>query len=104
VYAVIESGGKQYRVSEGETIEVEKLPYEMGQTVELDNVLLVSGEQGVQVGQPTVEGAKVVATVAGHRRGRKIVIFKYRPKERYRRKRGHRQDYTQLRIDKIVTI
>jgi large subunit ribosomal protein L21 len=102
MYAVVETGGKQYKVSAGETIEVEKLPLKVGQTVELDRVLLVSGGNKVQVGSPTVEGAKVMATVASQGKGRKIIVFKYKPRNRYRRKAGHRQAYTRLRIDKII--
>jgi large subunit ribosomal protein L21 len=102
MYAVIETGGKQYRVSEGDAIKVEKLPYEVGDQVELDRVLLVSGEDGVAVGQPLVDGAKVVARVESEGRDRKVVVWKYRPKQRYRRRQGHRQSYTQLRIEKIT--
>ena len=102
MYAVVETGGKQYKVSEGETIEVEKLPYEVGEAIRLDRVLLVTDDGGeVRIGQPTVEGAVVSATVMGHKRGRKIIVFKYRPKVRYRRKQGHRQTYTHLRVDEI---
>jgi large subunit ribosomal protein L21 len=102
MYAVIESGGKQYRVSEGDLITIETLPYSVGDQVELDRVLLVSGDSGLTVGQPTVEGAKVVSRVEGIGRGPKIRVWKYRPKERYRRRRGHRQDQMSLRIEKIV--
>ena len=102
MYAVIETGGKQYRVSEGDAINVEKLPYEVGEQVELERVLLVSGEKGVTVGQPVVEGAKVVARVEAAGRGPKIRVWKYRPSKRYRRRQGHRQAYTRLRIEKIV--
>ena len=102
MYAVIETGGKQYRVSEGDAISVEKLPHQVGDTVELDRVLLVSSEQGVTIGQPVVEGAKVTAKVESEGLERKIVVWKYRPKERYRRRQGHRQAYTRLRIEKIV--
>jgi large subunit ribosomal protein L21 len=102
MYAVIETGGKQYRVSEGDAIKVEKLPYEVGDQVELDRVLLVAGEDGVNVGQPLVDGAKVVARVESEGRNRKVVVWKYRPKQRYRRRQGHRQSYTQLRIEKIT--
>lgn len=102
MYAVVETGGKQYKVSAGETIEVEKLPLEVGQKVELDRVLLVSAEDKVQVGNPIVEGAKVMATVAGQGKGRKVIVFKYKPRNRYRRKAGHRQAYTRLQIDKII--
>jgi large subunit ribosomal protein L21 len=78
------------------------LPIEVGDRVELDRVLLVADGEEVHVGQPTVEGAKVLATVADHPKGPKMIIFKYKPKERYRRKKGHRQGYTRLTIDEIV--
>jgi large subunit ribosomal protein L21 len=102
MYAVIETGGKQYRVSEGDVINVEKLPNDVGDKVEFDRVLLVSGKDGVTVGQPVVEGSKVVARVEAVERGRKIRVWKYRPSNRYRRRQGHRQTYTRLRIQKIV--
>ena len=102
MYAIIETGGKQYRVSEGDAISVEKLPYQVGDEVELDRVLLVSGAKGLTIGQPVVEGAKVVARVESEGRGRKILVWKYRPKQRYRRRQGHRQAFTRLRIEKIV--
>lgn len=102
MYAVIETGGKQYRVSEGDAINVEKLPYQAGERVEFEQVLLVSGKEGLSVGQPVVEGAKVVARVESVGRGPKILVWKYRPKQRYRRRQGHRQTYTRLRIEKIV--
>jgi len=102
VYAVVETGGKQYKVSVGETVEVEKLPFEVGEKVELDRVLLVADGAEVRVGQPTVEGARVLATVVGHGKDKKVIIFKYMPKERYRRKKGHRQSHTQLRIEQII--
>ena len=102
MYAVIKTGGKQYRVSPGDSIEVEKLPHEVGEQIELDQVLLVVNGSGAEVGQPLVEGAKVKATVTRQTKGRKVIIFKYRPSKRYRRKKGHRQQYTRLRIDEIV--
>ena len=102
MYAVVKTGGKQYRVSPGDSIEVEKLPYEVGEQVELDEVLLVANGSGTQIGRPLVEGAKVKATVTRQARGRKVIIFKYRPSKRYRRRRGHRQHFTRLRIDEIV--
>jgi len=101
VYAIIETGGKQYKVEEGQIIEVEKVPFEVGEKVELDKVLLVA-DNGVKVGRPMVEGAKVLATVVEHGRGEKVIVFKFKPKKRYRRKLGHRQPYTRLRIEKIV--
>jgi len=102
MYAVIKTGGKQYRVSPGDSIEVEKLSYEVGEQVELDEVLLVANGSGTQIGRPLVEGAKVKATVTRQAKGRKVIIFKYRPSKRYRRRKGHRQHYTRLRIDEIV--
>lgn len=102
MYAVIETGGKQYKVQEGQFVDVEKLPQAVGETVELDRVLLVADGEQVQVGQPTVEGAKVLTTVTRQGKHRKVIIFKYRPRKRYRRKKGHRQPFTRLRVDKIV--
>jgi len=102
VYAVVETSGKQYKVSTGEIVEVDKLPLEVGEKIELDRVLLVAEGEEVRVGQPTVEGAKVLATVTDHVKGPKIIVFKYRPRQRYRRKKGHRQNYTRLTIDEIV--
>jgi len=101
MYAVIETGGKQYRVSPGQTVEVELLPAEPGATVTLDRVLLVSAEDGATVGQPLVPGGAVVATVIGEGRGKKVIVFKYKSKKRYRRTTGHRQDYTYLTVTDI---
>ncbi|MCA9868223.1 MAG: 50S ribosomal protein L21 [Anaerolineae bacterium] len=103
MYAIVESGGRQYRAEEGHTFSVEKLPYEVGDQVELGNVLLIADGDSVQVGRPTIDGATVKATVVQQYRGKKILVWKYRAKLRYRRRRGHRQDYTRLRIDTIVT-
>ena len=97
MYAVIETGSKQYRVAEGDVIEVETLPAAPGEKVELNKVLMVSGDQGVTVGKPTVEGAKVVATVQSHGRGKKVIVYKH--KKNYHKKQGHRQNYTRLHID-----
>lgn len=102
-FAVIQTGGKQHRVEPGQTIEVEKLPYAEGDTVELTDVLLVSDDTGVRHGRPLVEGAKVVGRVVKHGRGPKIIVFKYKPKVRYRKKTGHRQSITRIAIDDIVT-
>ena len=101
MYAVIETGGKQYRVSPGQTVEVELLPAEPGATVTLDRVLLVSAEDNTTVGQPVVPGGAVVATVIGEGRGKKVIVFKYKSKKRYRRTTGHRQDYTYLTVTDI---
>ena len=101
MYAVVESGGKQYRVTVGQTIEVEKLPAAPGESVTLDKVLLVGEGEDVKVGQPTVQNASVSATVMKHGLKRKVIIFHFMPKQRYRVKRGFRQQYTRLRIDEI---
>jgi large subunit ribosomal protein L21 len=101
MYAVIETGGKQYRVSPGQTVEVELLPSEPGATVTLDRVLMVSTGDKTVVGQPIVPGGAVVATVIGEGRGKKIIVFKYKSKKRYRRTTGHRQDYTYLTVTDI---
>src|SRR6476661_8640861 len=98
MYAVIETGGKQYRVSPGQTIEVELLPAEPGSVVALDRVLLVSDDSQTFVGSPTVAGGKVVGMVAREGRGPKIIVFKYKSKKRYRRTTGHRLVYTHLTI------
>lgn len=103
MYAVIEVGGKQYRVSEGETIEVERLPLEVGKTLSIDRVLLLGGDGQLKVGTPTVEGARVKARVMEHGRGRKVIVFKFRPRSGYQRKHGHRQEYTRLAIESIAT-
>ncbi len=101
MYAVIESGSKQYRVAEGDVIEVETLPVEAGKEVELERVLMVAGDGGVKVGTPVIEGAKVTATVKGHGRGKKIIVYKH--KKNYHKKQGHRQNFTRLQIDKITS-
>ena len=102
IYAIIETGGKQYRVSEGQTIDVERLEVAQGSTVELDKVLLIGRDEKVTVGNPTVSGAKVVATAAGEVKGKKVIVFKYKPKIRYHKKTGHRQVYTRLTVNEIV--
>jgi large subunit ribosomal protein L21 len=101
VYAVVETGGKQYKVQVGETVDVEWLDVNVGSQVELDRVLLVAEESNIRVGQPVLADAKVSATVLRHGMARKVIIFRYRPKQRYRRKIGHRQFFTRLRIDEI---
>jgi len=102
MYAIVETGGKQYRVSRGDVIEVERLPVEEGSTVELDKVLLVADGDKLTVGRPTVEGAKVVAQVLGENKGKKVIVFKYKRKVRYTRKTGHRQIHTKLDIKEII--
>lgn len=101
MHAVIETGGKQYRVTEGDTIFVEKLDVAEGDSIILDKVLLLSKDGKVTVGNPTVSGAKVSAKVDRQLKSKKIIVFKYKPKKNYRKKSGHRQPYTKLIIDKI---
>lgn len=101
MYAVLSTGGKQYRVQEGDVIFVEKLNAEVDSTVELTEVLAVSNGDALKVGTPVVEGAKVVAKVLAQGKAKKIIVFKYKPKKDYRKKTGHRQPYTKLVIEKI---
>jgi len=102
MYAIVESGGKQYKAVPGATIEVDLLHLEAGAQLELDQVLLVADGEEFQVGTPLVEGASVKVTVLEHTKGPKIIVFKYKAKERYRRKQGHRQQYTLLQVDEIA--
>lgn len=101
MYAVVKTGGKQFRVQEGDVIFVEKLDAEVESTVELTEVLAVANNGELKVGAPLVEGAKVVAKVAAQGKAKKVVVFKYKRKKDYRRKNGHRQPYTKLVIEKI---
>lgn len=102
MYAVMKSGARQYKASVGDTIRVEKLPAQVGEQLELEEVLLIADGEEVKIGQPTIAGAKVLATVVAQEKGPKIHVFKYRPRKRYRRRSGHRQHYTRLRVDAIV--
>ncbi|KIL41024.1 50S ribosomal protein L21 [Gordoniibacillus kamchatkensis] len=101
MYAIIETGGKQYKVAEGDVIYVEKLNASEGEQVTFDKVLAVSKESGLVVGSPLVSGASVTGTVEKHGKEAKIIVFKYKPKKNYRRKQGHRQPYTKVVIGKI---
>ncbi|WZL71571.1 50S ribosomal protein L21 [Clostridiaceae bacterium 35-E11] len=101
MYAIIETGGKQYRVQEGDTLFVEKLEVNPGETVEFDKVLALSKEGQLSVGTPVVNGAKVSATVVENGKAPKIIVFKYKAKKDYRKKQGHRQPYTKIKIEKI---
>ncbi len=101
MYAVIKTGGKQYRVAAGDKLRVEKLPGNVGDSVTFDQVLLVAGD-AVKLGKPLVGGAKVEAKIVGQGLGRKLVVFKFRRRKNYRRKTGHRQPYTALEITNIV--
>lgn len=102
MYAVIKTGGKQYRVAKDETVTIEKLAAEAGATVEFDQVLAVGAGAGLKVGTPVVAGAKVVATVVEQTRGEKLIVFKKRRRKSSRRKNGHRQDLTVVKITDIV--
>ena len=101
MHAVIKTGGKQYRVAPGDTVKVETLAAEVGQQVTLSEVLAVSNGDDVKVGSPFVAGAAVVATVVGHGRHDKVTIFKMKRRKHYQKHQGHRQNYTELRIDSI---
>lgn len=101
MYAIIRSGGKQYRAEVGATIDVDRLPQAVGESIDLSDVLLVADDADAKIGQPLVEGARVSATVVEQFRGKKVIVYKYRQRTNYRRKQGHRQYYTRLRIDDI---
>lgn len=101
MYAIVETGGKQYKVQAGDVLYIEKLVAEEGSTVNFDKVLLVVKEDGVVVGSPLVQGASVSAKVVGHGRAKKIIVFKYKAKKNYHKKQGHRQPFTRVEIEKI---
>jgi large subunit ribosomal protein L21 len=100
MYAIIATGGKQYRVSEGDVLEVEKLGASEGEKVTFDQVLAVGGDE-LKIGSPTVSGASVEASVVAEGRGRKVIVYKYKPKKGFHKKNGHRQSFTRVKIDKI---
>lgn len=102
MYAIVRTGGRQFRAQVGESIEVERMPNPVDSTVDLTEVLLIENGENTLIGQPTVEGAVVRATVIDQYRAKKVIVFKYRQRTTYRRKRGHRHYYTRLRIDEIV--
>lgn len=102
MYAVIVTGGKQYRVKEGQLLKVETLPVEQGQSVDFDQVLMLVNGTDIQVGKPTVAGAKVTASVIEHGRGEKIRIVKFRRRKHSRRQMGHRQNFTKIKIEAII--
>ena len=101
MYAIFESGGKQYRVTAGDTLDIEKLDFSVGETVELTNVLIIADDDQIKVGTPTIENAAVVGRVVDHVKGEKIQVFKSKKRKGYRRKTGHRQKYIRLHIDEI---
>ena len=101
-YAIIRSGGKQFRVAEGQTVRVPSIDAEAGQTVELEALVIGGGEGGeTRVGTPSIDGARVTGTVVEHGRGEKIIVFKKKRRKQYKRTRGHRQDFTAVKIDSI---
>ena len=102
MYAIIETGSKQYRVSEGDVIKVEKLKGNVGDAVEINDVLLIKKENETKVGNPMISNAKVVGEIVETGKGKKIIIFKFKRRKNYRRKRGHRQPYTTLKINQII--
>ncbi|MCL2401265.1 MAG: 50S ribosomal protein L21 [Oscillospiraceae bacterium] len=101
-HAIIETGGKQYKVKEGDVIFIERLPVQDGETVTFDTVLAILGDGGPKFGAPTVKGAAVSASVVKNGKSKKIIVYKMRPKKGYRKKQGHRQPYTKVQIDKIT--
>lgn len=103
MYAIIETGGKQYRVQEGDVITVEKLDVEAGDKIALDKVLLLNNGTELKVGAPYVEGAKVLGEVVENGKGKKVIIFKYKAKKDYRKKQGHRQPYTMIKIESLTS-
>jgi large subunit ribosomal protein L21 len=102
IYAIIEVGGKQYKVTPNQTVEVERLDVPEGDKVEIDKILFIGEDKNSLIGNPSIKGAKVVATSLGETKGEKVIVFKYKSKVRYRRKRGHRQTYTKILVNEII--
>ncbi|MDX9753571.1 MAG: 50S ribosomal protein L21 [bacterium] len=103
MYAIVKTGGKQVQVAPGDIITIEKLNAEVGETVSLDEVLLVRNDDQVQVGTPLVAGSSVKAKVLAHDKAKKVIVFKFKKRKDYRRKNGHRQPFTRIKIEEIVT-
>ncbi|MGE5123985.1 MAG: 50S ribosomal protein L21 [Acidobacteriaceae bacterium] len=101
-YAIVEDGGKQYKAVIGESIEVDKYPLDVGDEIDMDRVLLISDGENIKIGTPFIQGAKIAATVIAQVKGPKVIVFRYKAKERIRSKTGHRQKYTRIRIDEIT--
>jgi len=101
-YAIVEDGGKQYKAVIGESIEVDRYPLEIGEEIDMDRILLIADGENIKVGTPTVQGAKIQGTVVAQVKGPKVIVFRYKAKERIRSKTGHRQKYTRIRIDAIT--
>ena len=104
MYAVIKTGGKQYRVSPGEEVKLEKLPGEIGDPIAFDKVMIVSDGENVQVGKPYLENTSVVGQLTRHGKSRKIIVFKYKRRKNYRKKRGHRQQFSMVKIENIQAV
>ena len=102
MYAIVDIAGKQYKVTEKEKLVVPRLDVEVGDKVELDRVLLISSDDGVKIGQPVLDSAKIEANVLDHNKAKKVIVFKKKRRKGYQVKRGHRQPYTQIQIEKIV--
>ena len=102
MYAIMETGGKQFKVQQGDVLQVEKLDAEVGQTVEVAKVLALGQDAGLTIGRPFVEGAKVMLKILEQGKGDKILVFKYKPKKKYRKLRGHRQPYSKVVVDEIL--
>lgn len=102
MYAVIETGGKQYKVSDGDILRIEKLDLEIGDTAVFDKVLLVCDDEDIKIGAPYVDGSKVEAEVVDHDKHKKVLVYKYKAKKNYRKKQGHRQPYTEIKITSIA--
>ena len=103
MYALVKTGGKQYKVQEGDILNIEKLDIDEGSLYVFESILAVgTDDNGLMIGQPMVEGAKVESTILSHGKDKKVIVYKYKPKKGYRKKQGHRQPYTQVQIDKIV--
>jgi len=101
MYAVVKTGGKQYRVQEGQTVRIEKIDGEVGQSIQLGDVLMCSDDENVSIGRPTLDNVTVNARIVAQGKSRKIIVFKYKRRKRYRRKQGHRQPFTAITIDSI---
>mgnify|MGYP006287487689 CR=1 FL=1 len=101
MYAIIKTGGKQYKVEEGQVIKIEKLPVDEGENVEFDRVMAVSDDEDVDFGRPYIDDAKVTGKVVEQGKNKKIIVLKYKPKRRYKKKMGHRQPYTKVKIESI---
>jgi large subunit ribosomal protein L21 len=101
MYAIFRSGGKQHRVTVGDLIDVEKLDVPVGEKIIIDDVLMIYGDGETKIGNPTVEGASIIAEVLAHGKDKKVIVYKFRRRKNYRRKKGHRQPYTRLKIEEI---